>query len=305
MVRADLTSGMSRPRLAISLGDPAGIGPEITRAALQDPGVAALADFVLFGAAPGFAPMGRASAEGGRISHAAVCDAIGSVQRGEVDGLVTAPIAKESWSLAGVRYPGHTELLADRFASPRSAMLFVGPTLRVILATIHVPLSRVPGLLTTARILECIELAHEACVALGVAGPRVAVAGLNPHAGEGGLFGPEDDAIIRPAVEAARAKGLSASGPWPGDTVFLAAAKGDHDAVVAMYHDQGLIPVKLLDREAAVNVTTGLSWNGRAVVRTSPAHGTAFDIAGQGRASAESMKAAIRLAARMVGVRGA
>jgi 4-hydroxythreonine-4-phosphate dehydrogenase len=259
---------------------------------------------------PPLPPRGPAvpSATGGALSFACVEAAIADAQRppndpARADAIVTAPIAKESWHLAGLRYPGHTELLAERFASPRSAMLFVGPSLRVILATIHVPLAKVPGLLTSARVLECIELADEACRALGVPRPRIAVAGLNPHAGESRLFGDEDADVIAPAVDAARAKGLSAAGPLPGDTVFLAAIKGHADAVVAMYHDQGLIPVKLLDRERSINVTTGLSWQGRPVIRTSPAHGTAFDIAGTNHADPRSMIEAIALAARMVAAR--
>ena len=182
-------------------------------------------------------------------------------------------------------------------------MLFVGPHLRVMLATIHVPLMEVGGLLTTLRVLEAIELAHQACVELGSsrgASPRVAVCGLNPHAGEGGILGAEDDRIIAPAVAQARANGIDAHGPLAADTVFRAAAappmgKGQYDCVVAMYHDQGLIPVKLVDGEEAVNVTVGLP-----TIRTSPAHGTAFDIAGKNVASATSMKCAIELAIRTV-----
>lgn len=249
--------------------------------------------------------------EGGAGSYGNLLRAIEAVKvggdGGGVDAIVTAPISKESWALAGVKEPGHTEVLARELASPRSAMLFVGPRLRVILATIHVPLVRVAGLLTTAKVRECIELAAECCAMLepGRARPRVAVAGLNPHAGEGGMFGDEDARVIAPAVEAARVAGLEASGPWPGDTVFARAVGGEFDAVVAMYHDQGLIPVKLVDGREAVNVTAGLMWGGRRVVRTSPAHGTAFDIAwgvrgGMG-ADATSMVSAARLAVRMLG----
>jgi 4-hydroxythreonine-4-phosphate dehydrogenase len=169
-----------------------------------------------------------------------------------------------------------------------------------MLATIHVPLAKVPGILTGGVVRRAIELAHEACVAMGNAKPRVAVAGLNPHAGEHGLLGGEDDAVIAPAVARSVAAGIDATGPWPGDTVFGRALKGEFDVVVAMYHDQGLIPVKLIDGAKSVNVTVGLAWNGRRVVRTSPAHGTAFDIAGQGFADATSMKESIRLAVEMV-----
>ncbi len=242
------------------------------------------------------------SRSGGEASFRWVEDAIGDAQRpasdpAHADAIVTAPISKTSWNLAGhTQWPGHTELLAERFNAPRSGMLFVGPHLCVMLATIHVPLMRVGEMLTTERVLEAIELAHE-----GVRGakPRIAVCGLNPHAGEGGILGSEDDRIIAPAVAQARAKGIDAHGPLPGDTVFGAAAKapvgkGLYDCVVAMYHDQGLIPVKLVDREETVNVTVGLP-----TIRTSPAHGTAFDIAGKNVASAASMRAAIELAIEM------
>jgi 4-hydroxythreonine-4-phosphate dehydrogenase len=202
--------------------------------------------------------------------------------------------------MARISDPGHTEVLARAFASPRSAMLFVGPSLRVILATTHIALHDVPRLLTTQKIVDCIDLGTRACRELGIAAPRIAVAGLNPHAGEAGLFGDEDQRIISPAVAQARRAGLNVSGPLPGDTVFFAAAKGKFDLVVAMYHDQGLIPVKLLDRELAVNVTTGLAWEGRPIVRTSPAHGTAYDIAGKDLADPGSMIAAIQLAIKMV-----
>lgn len=254
------------------------------------------------------------SAEAGRASLAYLECAIEALTRpahdpGRADALVTGPIAKEAWSAAGVNFPGHTELLAQRFNSPRSAMLFVGPRLRVILATIHVALRDVPGLLTIDRVRSCIELGHEACVALGVRSPRIAVAGLNPHAGENGLFGDEDAKAIGPAVSGARAVGLDVVGPLPGDTVFLAAAQGRFDLVVAMYHDQGLIPVKLLDQKQAVNVTVGLVHRptrierAAPIIRTSPAHGTAFDIAGKGLADPASMVEAIRLAIDMVAKR--
>ncbi len=258
------------------------------------------------------------SARAGELSFLWVEDAIRDAQRpvsdaAHADAIVTAPISKTSWNMAGhTKWPGHTELLAERFNAPRSGMLFVGPHLRVMLATIHVPLMRVGGMLTTERVLEAIELAHEGTlVSRGVPPratsqapiaprpPRIAVCGLNPHAGEGGILGSEDDRIIAPAVAQARSMGIDAHGPLPGDTVFSAAAappvgKGLYDCVVAMYHDQGLIPVKLVDREETVNVTVGLP-----TIRTSPAHGTAFDIAGKNVASAASMRAAIKLAIRM------
>lgn len=319
----------TRPTIAISIGDPQGIGPEISRAAVADPGVRAAARVRLFASlssselalpqwegvgvewvsASGGAEFGGGeppAAWAGRASLACVEAAIAAAKLepgapGHVEAIVTAPIAKEAWHLAGVSFPGHTELLAERFESPRSAMLFVGPRLKVILATIHVALARVPALLTAEKIFDCIELGARACRELGTALPRVAVCGLNPHAGEHGLFGDEDARVIAPAIERARAAGIDATGPWPGDTIFLAAANGGYDLVVAMYHDQGLIPVKLLDQKAAVNVTVGLAWKGRRIIRTSPAHGTAFDIAGRGTADPASMIAAIMLAAQMAG----
>lgn len=242
------------------------------------------------------------SRPGGAASFRWVEDAIDAALRPPADPLhahaiVTAPISKTSWTLAGhTQYPGHTELLADRLHAPRHGMLFVGPSLRVMLATIHVPLIRVGELLTTQRVFDAIDLAARSCREMGIASPRIGVCGLNPHAGEGGILGDEDDRLIRPAIEMAASKGIHATGPWPADTLFLDAAaspagKGRHDCVVAMYHDQGLIPVKLLDRERAVNMTVGLP-----TVRTSPAHGTAFDIAGHNKADPGSMHAAIELA---------
>lgn len=313
------------------MGDPAGIGPEIIAKALSDSAIAQLARFTVFGhratlerepawrearasggvefveppGLTGTSPpaRGKPTAESGRIALACIEAAITDAQNappGHAPALVTAPISKEACQLAGFSHPGHTEMLADRFASARSGMLFVGPALRVILATIHIPLRDVARTLTTADILGKIELGHAACLALGVATPRIAVAGLNPHAGEHGLFGDEDDRVIAPAVTQARSRGIDVAGPLPGDTVFLAAVKGRFDLVVAMYHDQGLIPVKLIDRAEAVNITVGLQWLGHPVIRTSPAHGTAYDIAGTGTADPASMKAAIRLAVNIL-----
>ncbi|MGE3322377.1 MAG: 4-hydroxythreonine-4-phosphate dehydrogenase PdxA [Phycisphaerales bacterium] len=342
----DNTIAIDTPTLAITAGDPLGIGPEVTvkaLAALAAAGTTRGCRVLLFGHEPtlvaaagraGIEPMWsqspgarvqlvhrpfnrpagapRPTPEGGRHSFDVLTCAIEACKRepgesGSASAIVTAPIAKEAWSAAGIHYPGHTEVLAHEFASPRSAMLFVGPSLRVILVTTHIPLARVPRALSTARVLECIELGDQACREQGIAAPRIAVAGLNPHAGEHGVLGEEDDRVIAPAVAAARAGGadgdrsprIDATGPLPGDSVFLAAARGRFDLVVAIYHDQGLIPVKLLDRERAVNVTVGLSWEERRIIRTSPAHGTAFDIAGTGRADPSSMEAAIALAASL------
>jgi 4-hydroxythreonine-4-phosphate dehydrogenase len=239
------------------------------------------------------------SKPGGAASKTFVEDAIQDALRPHsdprrLDAIVTAPISKESWTLAGFRWPGHTELFAARTKAKRQAMAFVSPRLNVVLATTHVPLMEIRNLLTIGRVHEPIALGHELCLSLGIAKPRIAVCGLNPHAGENGLFGDEEIRIIKPAIDMARASGIDAYGPFPGDTIFIDAAAGSWDLVVAMYHDQGLIPVKLLGWDKAVNVTLGLP-----IVRTSPDHGTAFGIAGKNKASEGSMKAAIALASRL------
>lgn len=220
-----------------------------------------------------------------------------------IDAVVTAPISKTSWKLAaggeGTTYPGHTELFADRTGTKRFAMMFVAPDLRVALVTTHIPLMKlVPEYLTADRIIEVIELTNETCINhFNIKNPRIAVCGLNPHASENGLFGNEENQIIIPAIKQAVAKSgiVNITGPYPPDTVFNAAAYDKKfDAVVAMYHDQGTIPIKLLARDEAVNVTTGLP-----IIRTSPDHGTAFDIAGKNIANPGSMIAAIKLATQM------
>lgn len=245
------------------------------------------------------------SKAGGLASKTFVEDAISDALRPSedprrLDAIVTAPISKESWSLAGFRWPGHTELFAARTKAKHQAMAFVSPRLNVVLATTHVPLMELRDLLTIGRVHDPILLGHELCLELGIARPRIAVCGLNPHAGENGLFGDEEIRVIRPAIEHARATGIDVHGPFPGDTIFIDAAAGSWDLVVAMYHDQGLIPVKLLGWDKAVNVTLGLK-----IVRTSPDHGTAFAIAGRNQASEGSMKAAIQLAVRLAARRGA
>ena len=193
--------------------------------------------------------------------------------------------------MAGFKWPGHTELLTHRTRSKRQAMAFVSPRLRVVLATAHVPLMDVKNVLTIGRVHESIELGHDLCRRLGIQRPRIAVCGLNPHAGENGILGDEDQRVIAPAIDVAVQQGIKATGPHPADTIFIGAAEGRFDLVVAMYHDQGLIPVKLLGWDRAVNVTLGLP-----IIRTSPDHGTAFDIAGRSKADAGSMVAAIDLA---------
>lgn len=238
--------------------------------------------------------------EGGDLSFTWVSAAIDAAllppdDPNHAHAVVTAPISKEAWAMAGhTQYPGHTELFADRCQSQRFAMMFDSPTLRVILVTTHIPLMEVTKHLSTNRILETIELGAQACQILGIEQPRVAVLGLNPHAGENGLLGKEDQRLIIPAIDIAKQRGINATGPHPADTLFGAATSGKHDLVVAMYHDQGLIPVKLLHRDAAVNMTVGLP-----IIRTSPDHGTAYDIAGSGLANPGSMRASLRLAIQM------
>lgn len=288
-----------KPRVAITVGDPAGIGPEIAARAAEDPRVAAACDVVLYGppADARFEP-GVLSAEAGRAAFEAICAAVRDAERGIVDAVATAPINKLAFARAGLPWKGHTDLLAHLTGSARVAMMFWSDPLKVVLATVHVPLRDVPRTLTRELLDEIVDLTHQALPRFGILSPRLALAGLNPHAGEDGLMGDEEQRVLRPVVEAARARGVNLSGPFPGDTVFVRAVGGEFDAVVACYHDQGLIPVKLLAFGAAVNVTLGLP-----IVRTSVDHGTAFDIAGQGVADPSSMIAATLLAAKLAAVR--
>ncbi len=243
-------------------------------------------------------PVGVVNAVSGQASFDTLVAAIGAARGGQVGGIVTAPLNKEAMASAGIRYPGHTEILAEYGGAPRVAMMLVNDEIRTVLVTIHMSLRKAIEAADFAAQMSAIRLAHEGGQALGIAAPRVAVAGLNPHAGEGGLFGEEETRIIRPAVEAARAEGIDASGPWPGDTVFMQARQGRFDVVVAQYHDQGLIAVKYLGLERGVNITLGLPF-----VRTSPDHGTAFDIAGQGIADPASLEAALACARKLVAAR--
>ncbi|HNV02793.1 MAG TPA: 4-hydroxythreonine-4-phosphate dehydrogenase PdxA [Vicinamibacterales bacterium] len=286
---------MTRPRVAITLGDPAGIGPEIAAKAASDPRVAAACAPVLVGppAAPGVRP-GCVSAEAGRAAYEAVVEAVRAAMAGEVDAVATAPISKEAFALAGLPWRGHTELLAHLTGAPSVAMMFYADALRVVLATIHEPLADVPRLLTQELLERVIRLAARELPRFGFADPKLAVCGLNPHAGEHGVLGVEEQRAIAPAIEACRAGGIAVAGPFPADTLFVAAARGGFDAVIACYHDQGLIPVKLLAFGKAVNVTLGLP-----IVRTSVDHGTAFDIAGRGVADPGSLVEAVLLAARL------
>jgi 4-hydroxythreonine-4-phosphate dehydrogenase len=288
-------SEFHKPRIALTCGDPAGIGPEVAARAAADPRVVGVCEPVLFGADPGvtFVP-GVLSAEAGRAAYDAVVRAVDAAMKREVDAMATAPVNKEAFRLAGLPWSGHTDLLAHLTGARDVAMMFHSDVLRVVLATVHIALADVPRALSAASLEATIDLTWCELPRFGIARPRIAVAGLNPHAGEHGLFGCEEQTIIAPAIAACRARGIDVAGPFPADTVFVRARRGDFDVVVACYHDQGLIPVKLVAFGQAVNVTLGLP-----IVRTSVDHGTAFDIAGQGVADPESMIAAVLLAAKL------
>jgi 4-phospho-D-threonate 3-dehydrogenase / 4-phospho-D-erythronate 3-dehydrogenase len=334
----------SPPRIGITMGDPAGVGPEITLRALRElrPRVAAgefdltvigteavmsecaaslgleavitptvkgsawpVVSLVEAAAATAPLPLGQVSAEAGRLAHAAIARAVKLALDRELDAIVTAPINKEALNLAGFKFAGHTDLLASLTGSRDSCMMLAHDRLVVTHVSTHVALAKVPSLVTRERVTRVIELTLEALATLNVGRPRIAVAALNPHAGEGGLFGTEDTDVLVPVVESFRARGLDVTGPLPGDTIFVKAVAGQFDAVVAMFHDQGHIPVKLLGFKidpktqqwvglSGVNVTLGLP-----IIRTSVDHGTAFDIAGKGIANAQSMVEAIDYAARL------
>lgn len=239
-------------------------------------------------------PWGREDARAGRGAYAYLCHAIDDARAGHVRALVTAPLHKGALHAGGIDFPGHTEILAQRTGTTDYAMMLANDELRVLLVTIHLALAKVPAALDQAAELRAIRLAQRACRQAGIDRPRIAVAGLNPHAGEGGAFGDEEARHIAPAIAQARLEGLDVTGPWPGDTVFMRARQGEFDIVVAQYHDQGLIPVKYLGLDEGVNVTVGLPF-----VRTSVDHGTAFDIAGRGIADPASLRAAMRMALRM------
>ena len=330
--------------IGVTLGDPAGIGPEIVVSALADPRRRAWARFQVYGVNDvlslaadrlGIEPFWHRVEQGsprsersleepvvildherfpdlldleatpsrmaGLASKAFVEHAIEDALRPpghprRLDALVTAPISKAAWSLAGYDWPGHTELLTRRTGARRVAMMFCSPGLRVVLATGHLPLMDLRNVLTIGRIFDAIDLGHEACRTLEVPHPRIAVAGLNPHASEAGRFGDEEERLVEPAVRMARETGIDVSGPHSPDSVFRQALDGDFDLVVALHHDQGLIPFKLQDRGASVHWTVGLP-----IHRTSPDHGTAFDLAGRGVADSASMGAAIDLAIQLAG----
>jgi 4-hydroxythreonine-4-phosphate dehydrogenase len=310
--------------VAVTLGDPNGIGPEVVLKALADeevrgrisPWIVGNAQVLSYwaerlrlgkalegvdvedvGLGPRHAPVepGEVTDLGGMLSMEAVARACDMCLGGDADAMVTAPISKEAIQKAGYAFPGHTEYLAARTGAAHFAMMLVSGGLRVALVTIHVPLAAVPGLVTRARTAETLEtVAGSLRRDFGIGRPRLAVLGLNPHAGDGGVIGREEIEAITPAIEAARARGLDARGPFAADGFFGQRLDREFDAVVAMYHDQGLAPFKALAMGAGVNVTCGLP-----IVRTSPDHGTAFSIAGQGAADAGSMREALLLAAEM------
>ncbi len=319
---------MTHKTLALTMGDPAGIGPEITLKALEalpDPSVfPILGDpLVMRKAADSLAaplhimatladrkagafnllptsklatrpPVGKVSAEAGTAAFQAIAKGIALSLSGEIAGIVTAPIHKEALKAAGHSYPGHTEILADH-ARAEVAMMLANDDIKTVLVTIHMALRNAIEAADYPAQIHAIKLAHTGLQAMGVPHPRIAVAGLNPHAGEGGRFGDEEIRIISPAIKAMQAEGLNVSGPWPGDTVYMMAREGKFDVVVAQYHDQGLIPVKYLGLEKGVNITLGLPF-----IRTSPDHGTAFDIAGKGIANPASMITALEMAQKLL-----
>jgi 4-hydroxythreonine-4-phosphate dehydrogenase len=287
-----------KPRIAITVGDPAGIGPEIARKAAADDRVRAVCEPVLYGPPSEsiFEP-GVLSAAAGRAAYDAICAAVHDAQSGTIHAISTAPVNKLAFAKAGLPWKGHTDLLGHLTGAAHVAMMFWSEPLKVVLATVHVPLASVPAALTRDVIDNTIALTARELPRFGIVNPRIAVAGLNPHAGEDGLMGSEEQHVLRPAIDAARASGVRISGPFPGDTVFVRAVAGEFDAVIACYHDQGLIPVKVMAFGHAVNVTLGLP-----IVRTSVDHGTAFDIAGRDVANPSSMIEAVLLAARLAGV---
>jgi len=298
-----------RPTIAITMGDPAGIGPEVVRKGLADPAVSPLANWVVVGderilalsgvevvsvgSLPDDIVPGRLDARCGAAAVEYVRVATEMCLARKADAMVTAPLNKEAVVLSGRPFSGHTEYIAELCGTRDSRMLLVSEQLATVHVTTHVALRKACEL-TTERVLRTIQLGEEAMRLLGHARPRIAVCGLNPHAGEHGLFGEEDQRVIVPAIEAARAAGMECSGPHAGDAVFLQAVRGAYDLVVAMYHDQGHIPMKLIDFEGTVNISLGIP-----IIRTSVDHGTAFDIAGKNVADARSMKQAMRMAARM------
>ena len=330
------TSGSgNRPFIGITMGDPSGIGPEVVLKALTCEQIRKRTAFLIIGdlahlkrikrslklglKIEGFNPAifavrkpgtvvcldlknvslskcrpGIPNRFSGRASFEYIREAVGLALSGQIDALVTAPISKEALNKAGVNYPGHTELLAHLTATRDYCMMLMGGGLKVILVTTHIPLAKVSRAITEEKVFRIIRLADRSFKRhFKLKKPRIGVAGLNPHASDGGLFGGEEEKKLAPAVRRARKEGIDATGPVPGDVLFYETRKKRYDVAVAMYHDQGLAPLKLLAFERGVNVTLGLPF-----IRTSPDHGTAFDIASQFKANPESMKEAIKAAIR-------
>ncbi|MHC4124539.1 MAG: 4-hydroxythreonine-4-phosphate dehydrogenase PdxA, partial [Planctomycetota bacterium] len=332
----DKNSLDNQPVIGITMGDPVGIGPEIIVKALAKPELYRLARFIIFGteeqleyaadkaeilpfwvrcqhekitrdfpskvlvadyddyAVPlWFKGPSRIA---GQISLQFCFDAVDAAKRKIIDAVVTAPISKTSWNLAGAKWPGHTEMLAELCKSRRKVMMFTAGPLRLALATIHEALFEVRHKFTIGCVFEPIDLLNTTLQEyFGIKNPRIGVAALNPHASEDGQFGDEEQRIIKPAILLAQQHGINCQGPFPADSMFVKAARGHFDGVVAMYHDQGMIPIKLMSFEKAVNITIGIP-----IIRTSPAHGTAFDIAGENIANPSSMTSAIKTAIQMV-----
>lgn len=284
-----------KPRIGITLGDPAGIGPEVIRAALASDSLPGGFDYLVLGDERGFTP-GHPTPESARHAFEALETAVSMALRGELSAIVTGPISKKCMHGIGFDFPGHTEYFAHRTHTADFAMCLTGGSLTVALVTVHVPYSQVISLLNPAEIARVGLLLGRFLRRRGISAPRIAVAGLNPHAGEGGDIGREEIDIIAPAIDQLRRSDPSCqwSGPHAPDTVFFHAARGAYDGVLCMYHDQGLIPLKLHAFDQGVNVTLGLPFP-----RTSPDHGTAFDIAGKHLARPESALAAIRLASEL------
>jgi 4-hydroxythreonine-4-phosphate dehydrogenase len=317
-MEASKGGGDDRPLIALTVGDPAGIGPEVALAALRDPVVRGRMRLLLLGpgrlrpddvgdvtsaasdadsawvdtGGPPTWKMGEAQADCGRMAIAALRRGHELALGGRVDALVTGPVSKQALHLAGEHVEGQTELLARWSKVERYEMIGIAGDLRVMLLTRHMPLRRALGEITTARVVDHLALFDESLRRFGVASPRLALAGLNPHAGEAGILGEEEEAILRPAVDLARSRGIDVSGPRSPDTVFLQASRGEFDGVLALYHDQAFIPIKLLSRDGGVTVIAGLPY-----LRVSPVHGTAFDIAGRGKASPANLIAALLWAA--------
>lgn len=288
---------MSQKIIGITWGDQSGIGPEVVEAALASGQLPSGYEFKMIGERLSATP-GEPTLETARAALDGLEESVQQLKDGRIDAVVTAPVGKEGLHEVGFDYPGQTEFFADRLDCKSHAMCLTGKNLTVALVTIHVALAEVPSLLTKSEIVRVGELLAAFCKQRGITTPRIAVCGLNPHAGENGAFGKEDIEIVSPAVEELQKNAVSVefSGPHPPDTIFRPAADGHYDAVLCMYHDQGLIPLKLLDFDTGVNVTLGLP-----KPRTSPDHGTAYDIAGKGIASASSMIHAIQLACEMAG----